>query len=336
MVHEFIPGEIVGRYGLIRRLAEGGMGCVWLAHDQLLERDVAIKLLPRLKVTDDSTAERFHREARAMGRLHHPRVISVFDIGSHQLENGDSVPFIVMELVHGKSLDSFLRDGPILPRRAASLMLQVAQAMAVAHRAGIVHRDLKPSNIMVTVDGDAKVLDFGLARLGEGVTHQAEATLTAPGMVLGSCPYMAPEQALGKSVDARADLFSFGAVLYELLAGKRAFDGATPVDVLRAVVACMYQPLEELSGEIPGELCSIVTRCLEKDPSKRYQTAEALIRDLESFLADTSIRPDHGRVIDGSKERKAGPDGEEKFSRFCFLVVLTAALIGMAIGLWLG
>lgn len=284
MVHEFHVGEMVGRYRLDRRLATGGMGCVWKAYDERLARDVAIKLLPRLKVVDSSSEKRFYREARAMGRLHHPRVISVYDIGSVEFDNGEQVPFIVMELILGRGLDRILSEGPLPPRRAVEIMLQVAQALVEAHRAGVVHRDLKPSNIMVTDQGDAKVLDFGLARLLKGKLHGAEATLTAPGMVLGSCPYMAPEQATGEGMEASVDLFSFGAVLYEALAGRRAFRGSTPIAVLQAVVHCRFDPLEDVIPNLPPSLYSIVGKCMEKEAGKRYVDASALVMDLQAFL----------------------------------------------------
>ena len=281
---------MVGRYRLDRRLAVGGMGCVWQAHDERLDRDVAIKLLPRLKVVDDSSEKRFYREARAMGRLDDPRIISIYDIGSADFETGEHAPFIVMELVHGRGLDAVFEEGRLQPRPAVEIMLQVAQALAVAHRAGVIHRDLKPSNIMVADGGQAKVLDFGLARLMEGDIHPAEATLTSPGMVLGSCPYMAPEQALGKKSDPRADLFSLGAVFYEALSGRRAFRGSSPVAVLQSVVHCRFDPLEDVAPDLSPELYSIVSKCLQKDVGHRYQEAGALVGDLRAFLEKEKSR----------------------------------------------
>ncbi len=236
MVREITEGMQVGRYRLVRRLATGGMGTVWIGRDETLAREVAVKLLPRIFVTDAAAEQRFRREARAMGRLQHPNVVSIYDVGSADPGYGEEIPFLVMELIRGESLDRIVKDGPLLPGRAARIGVQVARALGAAHRAGVVHRDLKPSNIMISAEGHAKVLDFGLARLVQAGGHSSEATLTVPGMVLGSCPYMAPEQALGRHVGAQADIFSFGTVLYEMVCGQRAFTGTTPVQVLQAVI----------------------------------------------------------------------------------------------------
>ena len=285
MVTELEPGMSVGRYRLIRRLAQGGMGAVWVARDQRLERDVAVKVLPRLLVTDPSAERRFEREARAMGRLQHPNVVAIFDVGTADPGTGEELPFLVMELIEGRSLSDILGDGPLPPRRAARIMAEVARALAAAHHAGIVHRDLKPSNVMVMSDGHVKVLDFGLARiLATDRGQRPEDTLTTPGMVLGSCPYMAPEQALGQAVSSASDVFSCGAVLYEALSGRRAFDGSTPMRVLQAVVKCEYPPLEQLAPEVPQDLQRIVRRCLDREPDRRYQEAAALADDIEAFL----------------------------------------------------
>ncbi|MCK5377940.1 MAG: serine/threonine-protein kinase [Acidobacteria bacterium] len=291
MVGEIQAGMEVGRYRLERRLATGGMGTVWIARDRLLVREVAVKLLPRLFVTDEAAEQRFQREARAMGRIQHPNVVSIFDIGSADPGSGEEVPYLVMELIRGRSLDQIIKEGPLPARRAVGIAAQVAKALGAAHRAGVVHRDLKPSNIVISDEGHAKVLDFGLARLVQAIGHSSEATLTAPGMVLGSCPYMAPEQALGGHVGAHADIFSFGTVLYEMVTGRRAFTGTTPVQVLQSVIKCQYPSIAEVAVGAPPALAAIIERCLEKDPGRRYPDADSLVHDLEAFLG-TSMADD--------------------------------------------
>ncbi|MCD4748940.1 MAG: protein kinase, partial [Thermoanaerobaculales bacterium] len=206
------------------------------------------------------------------------------DIGTADPGTGEEIPYLVMEFVGGRALDQIIADGPMQPRQAAEIMVQVARALAAAHTAGVVHRDLKPSNIMIADDDHAKVLDFGLARLIRAAGHVPEATLTAPGMVLGSCPYMAPEQALGRGVSETGDLFSLGVVLYEVLCGRRAFTGSTPVQVLQAVIRCDYPKIEDTCPSVPSALEAIVERCLEKEPSNRYGNADMVVQDLEAFL----------------------------------------------------
>lgn len=284
----------VGRYRLDRRLATGGMGTVWVARDRILVREVAVKLLPRLLVTDEAAEQRFQREARAMGRLQHPNVVAIYDIGSADPGTGEEMPYLVMELLRGMGLDQLILDGAMPVGRAVGVAIQVGKALSAAHAAGVVHRDLKPSNVVVSQEGHAKVLDFGLARLVQAGGHSSEATLTAPGMVLGSCPYMAPEQAIGNHVGAQADIFSFGAVLYEMVSGRRAFTGSTPIKVLQSVIKCQYPPLDQSAPGVPPALAAIIERCMERDPTRRYPDADALVRDLEAFLG--SSEPGDGEV----------------------------------------
>jgi serine/threonine protein kinase len=284
MEGDLVTGMMVGRYRLERRIAKGGMGTVWAARDQRLDRDVAIKVLPPSMMDDASAGQRFEREARAMGRLQHANVVAVFDVGTTGREVGDGMPYLVMELLHGRSLTTLIEDGPLAPRRATKILHQVALALAAAHRAGVVHRDLKPSNIMVTDSGHVKVLDFGLARLTVSEGSVPEETLTTPGIVLGSCPYMSPEQALGDTIGPASDIYSFGAVAYEILTGNRAFEGATPVQVMQAVARCSYAPLRQVAPAIPNSLAAVVERCLQREPEKRYPDAAELARDLEAIL----------------------------------------------------
>ncbi|NOZ93520.1 MAG: protein kinase [Acidobacteria bacterium] len=280
MTVELTEGMLLGRYRLLRRLAEGGMGTVWVARDERLQREVAIKVLPQIMVSDDAVRKRFEREARAMARVLHPNVVPIFDMGTADPSTGEELPFIVMELVEGTSLDRLLAaEGKLDADRAMAIAEQVARALGAAHGAGIIHRDLKPSNIMVTRGGGVKVLDFGLARLMQQ-DECPEATLTQPGMVLGSCPYMSPEQALGEPLGPPSDIFACGAVLFEMVSGRRAFTGATPVEVLRRVAAAEMEPLERAAPDTPPELAAILERCLERAPARRYPDGAALAEDL--------------------------------------------------------
>jgi len=289
MVTELAPGMKIWRFRLEKRLARGGMGSVWAARDERLDREVALKLLPHVLVNEPSAARRFEREARAMARLQHPNVVGIFDVGTFDPGVGEELPYLVMELIRGRSLNEMLEEGPLPPRLAARVIEQVALALAAAHAVGVIHRDLKPSNIMVGDGGHVTVLDFGLARLAQRDGETPIETLTSPGMVLGSCPYMAPEQALGKEVTPVSDIFSCGAVLYEVLSGVRAFDGPTPMRVLQAVVQSDYRPLPVVAPETPSELVAVVERCLEKDPNRRYRSTVDLAHDLAIFQGTDEV-----------------------------------------------
>jgi serine/threonine protein kinase len=283
MMTDLKPGMNVWRFRLRRELARGGMGTVWAAWDERLDREVALKLLPRILVTEPSAEARFEREALAMARLQHPNVVSIFDVGTFDPGVGEELPYLVMELVRGRSLNDMLAEGPVPARKAARIIEQASLALAAAHEVGVIHRDLKPSNIMVADGGHVTVLDFGLARLAQRAGETPIETLTSPGMVLGSCPYMAPEQALGKGVSPASDIFSCGSVLYEALSGVRAFEGETPLEVLQAVVRSEYKPLSEVAPQTPQELVAVVERCLEREPERRYRSNADLAKDLAIF-----------------------------------------------------
>jgi serine/threonine protein kinase len=336
MARELERGLTLGRYRLEEPIGHGGMGSVWRARDELLDRAVALKVLPRMLVTDPSAQRRFEREARAMGRLQHPNVVGIYDIGTADPGTGEALPFLVMELVRGRPLNELIADRPPL-RRALGWMEQVTRALAAAHEAGIVHRDLKPSNIMVDDEEHVVVLDFGLARLTHRDGDVPEDTLTTPGMVLGSCPYMAPEQALGQKVTPASDLFSFGAVLFETLCGERAFKGETPMRVLQAVVRCEHAAVEDLAPGLPQEIYEIVDRCLEREPSKRYASAAELGRDLAMVIeieasspsAAATLLPVSGGVA-ASRLRRA------RRRRVLIAVAIVAIAVGAIGGLWSG
>ena len=336
MSRELEPGVTLGRYQIEERIGVGGMGTVWRARDQLLERAVALKALPRSLVTDSSAERRFEREARAMGRLQHPNVVGIYDIGTADPGTGEELPFLVMELVRGRPLNELI--GVASPfRQVLGWMEQVTRALSAAHEAGIVHRDLKPSNVMVDDEDHVVVLDFGLARLTQRDGEVPEDTLTTPGMVLGSCPYMAPEQALGKDVTPASDIFSFGTMLYEALSGERAFKGDTPMRVLQAVVRCQHPPLEDLAPGLPPAIYEIVERCMEGEPSKRYANASELGRDLTTVLEIEASSPSNaatlahqsGGVV-ASRVRRA------RQRRILITVAAVAIGFGVIGGLWFG
>ncbi|MEX1310531.1 MAG: protein kinase [Candidatus Sulfomarinibacteraceae bacterium] len=333
---ELETGMALGRYRLEARIGEGGMGSVWKARDELLERDVALKALPRALVTDPSAERRFEREARAMGRLQHPNVVGIYDIGTADPGSGDEIPFLVMELVPGRPLNELIFTRPDF-REILRWMEQVTRALSAAHAAGIVHRDLKPSNIMVDDEGHVVVLDFGLARLAQRDGDIPEDTLTTPGMVLGSCPYMAPEQALGQEVTPQSDVFAFGAVLYEAITGERAFKGDTPMRVLQAVVRSTTVPAEDLAPGLPTALYEIIDRCMAREASQRYATAGELGRDLNAVLEIEASSPSTATtemhkpgVVVASRLRRT------RRRRVLAAVAAVALSIGALVGLWFG
>lgn len=338
MPTELGAGMLVGRYRLVRLIAEGGMGAVWEGRDDRLERAVAVKVLPEMLVRDDEARRRFEREARALARLEHPNVVAIYDFGSADPGTGETRPYLVMQLVAGVSLDREIASGPLGMGRAVGLVEQVARALAAAHEAGVIHRDLKPSNIMVGAGDHVWVLDFGLARLARGAGRVVEETLTTPGMVLGSCPYMAPEQALGQEVVPASDQFSCGAVLYEAVSGRRAFVADTPMRVLQAVVHCDYPPLEEVRPDVPPDLAAVVDRCLSREPGRRYPSAADLARDLAEVrrglaAGDPALTPTV-RVSSGSvgalRERR------RRARRRAIVVGAAAAAAGLLLGLAVG
>lgn len=277
----------LSHYRLDGELGRGGMGVVYRATDTRLGRAVAIKTLSTEATGDPDRHRRFIQEARSASILNHPHIVTIYDVGE---EAGET--FVAMELVEGVSLDVELAKGPLPVSRALDYAVQVASALEAAHAAGMVHRDVKPANLMVTSDGRVKVLDFGLAKLVErgGADTTMTALGTQPGMILGTAAYMSPEQAEGRPVDARSDLFSFGAVLYEMFAGRRAFAGDSDVGLLTAILRDQPPPIREARADVPAELEAIVERCLAKHPASRYQDAGALRAALTRVLA-ASARP---------------------------------------------
>jgi Tol biopolymer transport system component/serine/threonine protein kinase len=269
-------GETVAGYRVIQHLGGGGMGEVYKAKDLRLGRKVAIKFLPEDMLHVATLVDRFRREARAASLLNHPHICKIFDVGEHRGQ-----PYLVMELMDGETLDARLRKGPIAVTDLLEIAAQSADALDAAHRVGILHRDIKPSNIFLTRHG-AKLLDFGLAKLPEDIIDEDSAgTLTQPGALLGTIAYMSPEQALGEKLDARSDLFSFGALLYEMATRQQPFRGQTPAAIFEAILHKPLVPADRLNPQIPPDVAGIIAKALERDIDKRYQTAQAMRADLK-------------------------------------------------------
>ena len=263
-------GTKLGPYEILAPLGAGGMGEVFRATDTRLHRTVAIKILPHDKVADPERKRRFLREARAVSALNHPNIVTLHDIA-----NDNGIDYLVMEYVPGKSLDKLIPSKGLLLAEALNYAQQIAQGLAAAHVAGIVHRDMKPANVIVTLEGQAKILDFGLAQLTErapgpeGETVSQEAALTEAGAVMGTVPYMSPEQASAKPLDHRTDIFSLGVMLYEMLAGQRPFRGKSHVETMNQIINDPAPPL----AMVPTPVEEILEKALEKDPKDRYQHA---------------------------------------------------------------
>ena len=273
-------GRTIGHYEIIEKIGEGGMGAVYKARDIRLDRSVALKMLPGESVANSERKRRFALEAKAASALNHPNIITIYDI-----DVADGVDFIAMEYVAGHTLADLIPPDGMEPARAIQFGAQIADALATAHQSGIVHRDLKPSNIMVNEQGRVKVLDFGLAKLiepvsGEGAATRTAATQTGEGAILGTVSYMAPEQAEGKPVDQRADIFSFGAVLYEMLSGVQPFRRDSVLGTLAAIVRDEPPALD--AARIPPAVRQVVKRALEKNPEARYASGGELASALAS------------------------------------------------------
>lgn len=284
------PGTKLGPYEIQSPAGAGGMGEVYRARDARLGRDVAVKVMPGSFASDADRLRRFEQEARTVAALNHPNIVGLFDIGTHE-----AAPYIVSEWLEGETIRERLKDGPIPPRKAVELLVQIAEGLAAAHERGVVHRDLKPENIFITRGGRVKILDFGLAKLrsqdgrgglaaaaggsGEALT----AAGTTPGMVLGTVGYMSPEQVRGQEVDARSDLFSFGAVAYEMISGTQAFRGESSVETMNAILKDEPPELDIEKLHISPGLERIIRHCLEKDTGHRFQSARDLAFDLSAL-----------------------------------------------------
>src|SRR5712692_8012153 len=316
-------GQTLGHYRVLEEIGSGGMGEVYRACDDRLGREVALKVLKPSLANDRDRLRRFEQEARAAAALSHPNIVAVYDIGMH---NG--APYIVSELLQGQTLRQRLFNGPLALRQATDCGIQIAQGLVAAHEKRIVHRDLKPENLFITRDGRVKILDFGIAKLtlpevSEDRSLASMTTQTKSGSVLGTVAYMSPEQLRAKPVDHRSDIFSFGAVLYEMLTGKRAFSGETHVDTMTAVLKEEPPEMTLTRQSIPTAFELIVRHCLEKEPENRFQSA----RDLAFALSTVSD-------VSTSKQIVAFSLGKTRFRKW--LPWLAAALLVAAAGVLLG
>jgi serine/threonine protein kinase/Tol biopolymer transport system component len=287
------PGRMLGPYKILTAIGAGGMGEVYRAQDTRLGRDVAVKVLTRNLSNDADALRRFEQEARAAGMLNHPNILAIYDIGD---EGG--LRYIVSELLEGESLRARIKQSPIPPRKALDYAAQIARGLAAAHERSIVHRDLKPENLFITRDGHVKILDFGLAKLagprlpnatpGDENELTLPTTPTEPGRLMGTVGYMAPEQVRGGSGDNRSDIFAFGVILYEMLAGVPAFRGESPIETLNSILKDDPPDFFELNVRVPGAIDRVVRHCLEKNPDERFQSARDLAFDLGSLSGLTS------------------------------------------------
>jgi serine/threonine protein kinase/Flp pilus assembly protein TadD len=293
-----VIGEKIGHYKVQSSIGAGGMGEIYRASDTRLRRDVAIKILPESLMKDASAIERFMREAYAASALNHPNILTIFDIGEHE-----STHFIATEFVEGETLRQRMQNSKFRLAEILDIAIQIANALVAAHEAGIIHRDIKPENVMIRRDGYVKVLDFGIAKLSENEPPEIDAnaatlvqSITAQGMILGTAFYMSPEQARGLRVDARSDVFSLGAVIYEMTARKLPFSGATIADIIASILKSEPAPLSGIVKNLPPEFERIVAKALNKKRAERYQTMKDFAEDLKQIRQRLAFRTELERI----------------------------------------
>jgi len=324
-------GARLDHYEILARIGAGGMGEVYRARDARLDREVAIKVLPADFAKDADRLRRFEQEARATSALNHPNILTIYEFGTYE-----GSPYIVAELLEGEELRAHLNDGAIAPRNAIDFAQQIASGLAAAHFKAIVHRDLKPENIFITTDGPVKILDFGLAKLtqpqlaaGASSEVPTQRVITDPGTVMGTVGYMSPEQVRGQVTDHRSDIFSFGAILHEMLTGRKTFTGESSIEVMNAI---LKEEPEELSGtnsKINPALERIVYRCLEKKPERRFQTASDLRFALESLSLPSGASQTTARVV-------SAPGGYRSLKRIRSPLLIGLSLAFLTLGVVAG
>ena len=314
-------GRTLGHYRIVEKIGAGGMGEVYRARDERLERDVALKVLPAGTLTDEHARKRFRKEALALSKLNHPNIATVFDFDTQ-----DGTDFLVMELVEGVTLSDKLAGGPLLEKEITRLGMQLAEALEEAHERGVVHRDLKPGNVMVTPKGQAKILDFGLAKLVRPDVASATATtesFTETQAVAGTLPYMAPEQLRGEQVDARSDIYATGAVLYEMATGQRPFPETHGPRLTDAILHQAPRLPSGLNRRVSPVLENIILKALDKEPERRYQSAKELLVDLRRLgVPSTAVRA----------EARPGPQRKAVWAAGLAVVALLAVLVGLNVG----
>jgi two-component system, LytTR family, response regulator len=282
MLETVAPGAEIAHYRIVSSLGHGGMGAVYLADDTRLGRRVALKILPPETAADPELMQRFEQEARLASALTHPNVATIYEIGQDK-----NLRFLAMEYVQGRPLSERIGEGPMKTPEIVAIGIEIADALDDAHSKGIVHRDIKPANLMLTARGHVKILDFGLAKQATTPNSQETQLMTSLGVVMGTVAYMSPEQALGREVDARTDLFSLGVVLYEMATGRVPFSGANMQETMAHLLQSMPEATARFNYDVPQELDRVIRKCLEKDAARRYQAARELLVDLKNLDRDS-------------------------------------------------
>ena len=333
------PGDPIGHYRILGLLGQGGMGEVYLADDMKLHRQVALKLLPAALAADPERRKRFEREAQSVAALNHPNIVTIYSV-----EEEDGVPFLTMERVEGQSLRQAMPKGGASTDVLLRLGMTMSDALASAHQRGIIHRDLKPGNVMVMPDGRIKVLDFGLAKLHEAAANQpsdastkmASDDLTGEGRIVGTVAYMSPEQAEGKPVDQRSDIFSLGVMLHEMATGERPFKGDTDISIISAILKDTPASVSDARPDLPGVLTRIVKRCLAKDPLRRYQSARDLHHDFEELKQDVdsgiALAPSQTAVVAAAAASRPRASRRNLYAAGTAILLLCAAAAWFTLG----